>query len=83
MHTITASMSRTGDCDDNAMAERCFATLKAELIETRPWPTRRAARQAIFAWIAVFYNRRRFYSALGYRSPATDEMARAQEAQAA
>jgi len=83
VHTITASMSRTGDCYDNAMAESFFATLKAELIETRPWPTRRAARRAIFEWIEVFYNRRRFHSALGYRSPATYEMALAQEAQAA
>ena len=83
VHTITASMSRTGDCYDNAMAESFFATLKAELIETRPWPTRRAARQAIFAWSAVCYNRRRLHSALGYRSPATYEMALAQEAQAA
>jgi putative transposase len=83
VHTITASMSRTGDCDDNAMAESFFATLKAELIDTRPWPTRRAARQAIFAWIEVFYNRRRYHSALGYRSPATYEMALAQEAQVA
>ncbi len=83
VHTSTASMSRTGDCDDNAMAERRFATRKAERIETRPWPTRRAARQAIFAWRAVCYNRRRFHPALGYRRPATDEMARARGAQAA
>jgi len=83
VHTSTASMSRTGDCDDNALAERRFATRKAELIDTRPWPTCRAARQAIFAWIEVFYNRRRFHSALGYRSPATYEMALAREAQAA
>jgi putative transposase len=83
VRTITPSMSRAGDCYDNAMAESFFATLKAELIDTRPWPTRRAARQAIFEWIEVFYNRRRSHSALGYRSPATYEMALAQEAQAA
>ena len=47
-------MRRTGDCYDNAMAERFCATLKAERIDARPWPTRRAARQAIFAWLAVF-----------------------------
>ena len=80
---ITASMSRAGDCDDNAMAESFFATLKAELIDTRPWPTRRAARQAIFEWIEAFYNLRRSHSALGYRSPAAYEQALAQEAQAA
>jgi len=83
VHTIAASMSRTGDCYDNAMAESFFATLKAELIDTRPWSTRRAARQAIFEWIEVFYNRRRYHSALGYCSPATYEMALAQEAQVA
>jgi len=53
------------------------------LADTRLWPTRRAARQAIFEWIEVFYNRRRFHSALGYRSPVAYEMALAQEAQAA
>ena len=79
---VTVSMSRAGDCYDNAMAESFFATLKAELIDTRPWPTRRSARQAIFEWIEVFYNRCRAHSALGYRSPATYEMALAREAQA-
>ncbi len=80
---FTASMSRVGDCYDNAMAESFVATLKAELVDTRPWPTRRAARQAIFAWIEVFYNRRRAHSALSYRSPVAYEMALAGEAQAA
>jgi len=76
---ITASLSRAGDCYDNAMAERFFAILKTELIDTRPWPTRRAARQAIFEWIEVFYNWRRYHSALGYRSPVAYEMALARE----
>jgi len=80
---ITASMSRAGDCYDNAMAERFFATLKAELVDTRPWPTRRAARQAIFAWIEVFYNRQRAHSALNYRSPVAFESALAAETQVA
>ncbi len=62
-------MSRAGDCRDNALAESFFATLKAELVDTRPWPTRQAARQAISEWIEVFYNRRRRHSALGYHSP--------------
>ena len=82
-HGIAASMSRVGDCDDNAMAERCFATLKAELIDTRPWPTRRAARQAIFAWLEVFYNRQRSHAALDYQRPVAFELALAEEAQAA
>jgi len=82
-HGIAISMSRAGDCYDNAMAESFFATPKGELGDTRPWPTRRAARQAIFEWIEVFYNRRRSHSALGYRSPVAYELALAGEAQAA
>ena len=72
-HGVTVSMSRTGDCYDNAMAESFFATLKTELIDRQPWPTRRAARGAIFAWIEGFYNRQRLHSALGYRSPVAFE----------
>ena len=64
-HGITASMSRAGDCYDNAMAESFFATLKTELIDRQPWPSRRAARQAVFEWIEGFYNRQRLHSALG------------------
>jgi len=79
---ITASMSRAGDCYDNAMAERFFATRKTELVDTRPWPTRRLARQAIFAWIEVFYNRQRSHSALGYRSPVAFERDLATEVRA-
>ena len=76
-------MSRAGDCYDNAMAESFFATLKGELSDTRPWPTRRAAQQAIFVWIEVWYNRQRTHSALGYRSPLAFEQALAEEAQVA
>jgi putative transposase len=82
-HGLVVSMSRAGDCYDNAMAESFFATLKGELIDTRPWPTRRAAQQAIFEWIEVFYNRQRAHSALGYRSPAAYEQELAGEGQAA
>ena len=70
---VTVSMSRAGECLDNAMAESFFATLKAELIGTRTWPTRAAARLAIFEWIAVWYNRQRRHSALGYRAPVAHE----------
>lgn len=80
---IAVSMSRAGDCYANAMAERCFATRKVALVDTRPWPPRRAARLAICAWIEAFYNRQRSHSALGYRSPVAYEMALAREAQAA
>ncbi len=66
---ITCSMSRAGECLDNAMAESFFATLKAELVDTRTWPTRAAARLAIFEWIEVWYNRQCRHSALAYQSP--------------
>ena len=68
-HGVSVSTRRAGDCDDNALAESVFATLKTELIDRQPWPTRRAARHAIFDWIEGFYNRRRLHSALGYQSP--------------
>jgi len=70
---VTASMSRSGNCLDNAMAESFFATLKAELVERRRWATRAAARTAIFEWIEVFYNRQRAHSALAYQPPAIFE----------
>jgi putative transposase len=68
-HGVAASMSRAGDCDDNALAESFMATLKTELIDRQPWPTPRAARRAIFDWIEGFYTRRRLHSALGYQRP--------------
>jgi putative transposase len=68
-HAVTGSMSRTGNCLDNAMVESFFGTLKSELVDRYRWPTRRAARQAIFEWIEVFSNRQRRHSALGYLSP--------------
>jgi len=80
---ITTSMSRAGDCYDNAMAGSFFATLKAELVDTRPWPTRQTARQALFEWIEVFYNRQRSHSALGYQTPVAFELVLAKEVQAA
>jgi len=70
---LTVSMSRAGECLDNAMAERFFATLKAELVDARTWPTRAAARLAIFEWLEVWYNRQRRHSALGYRAPVAYE----------
>jgi len=72
-HDLVCSMSRSGDCLDNAMAESFFATLKAELVERHPWATRAAARTAIFEWIEVFYNRQRAHSALAYQPPARFE----------
>ncbi len=70
---LVCSMSRAGECLDNAMAERFFATLKAEIVDARTWPTRAAARLAIFAWLAVWYNRQRRHSTLGYLTPVAYE----------
>ncbi len=62
-----------GACRDTALAENVCATRKAELLDTRPWPTRGAARLAPFAWLAVWYNHRRRRSALTHRSPVAYE----------
>ncbi len=70
---ITVSMSRAGECLDNAVAESFFATLKAELVDAHTWPTRAAARTAIFEWIEVWYNRQRRHSTLGYLTPVAHE----------
>jgi transposase InsO family protein len=72
-HGLEASMSRKGNCWDNAVAESFFATLETELIARHigpdAWATRREAQSAIFAYIATWYNTRRRHSTLGYRSP--------------
>jgi len=68
-----ASMSRKGNCWDNAVAESFFATLEVELIEDADWRTRQEARAAIFEYIEVWYNRQRRHSSLGYLSPAEYE----------
>jgi putative transposase len=65
---ITVSMSRTGDCYDNAMKESFFATLKTECA-SRPFATRAQAHSTVFAFLEGWYNRRRLHSALGYLSP--------------
>uniref|UniRef100_UPI001313DDD2 IS3 family transposase n=1 Tax=Kitasatospora sp. MBT63 TaxID=1444768 RepID=UPI001313DDD2 len=72
---IRLSVGRTGQCWDNALAESFFATIKRELLGDRPWPSRAAARSAIFEWIEGWYNIRRLHSSLGYRSPADYETA--------
>jgi putative transposase len=72
-HGVTVSMSRAGECLDNALAESCFATLKTELVGACRWPTRTVARTAIFEWLEVFYNRQRAHSALAFRPPARFE----------
>jgi transposase InsO family protein len=64
-----ASMSRKGNCYDNAAMESFWSTLKQELIYRRHFQTRAEARHAIFEFIEVFYNRQRLHSSLNYRSP--------------
>lgn len=62
-------MSRRGNCWDNAPVESFFASLKRELVHRYRFAIREAARQALFCWIEIWYNRKRRHSALGYRSP--------------
>jgi putative transposase len=68
-HGMVCSMSRRGNCWDNAVMESFFGTLKTELIYHRNYETRSVAQSEIFEYIEVFYNRQRLHSALGYRSP--------------
>jgi transposase InsO family protein len=68
-HGATSSMSRVGNCWDNAVAESFFATLKAELADTRRWPSHAAAQRDLAAYIDGWYNQQRRHSSLGYRSP--------------
>ena len=71
------SMSRKGNCWDNAVVESFFATLKTELIGGRVFATREEANREIFEYIEVWYNRKRRHSALGYLSPERFETAHA------
>jgi transposase InsO family protein len=68
-HGMTASMSRPGNCYDNAVAESFFSTLKSELVHRRRFRTRDQARGEVFEWIECWYNRKRRHSSLGYLSP--------------
>ena len=80
---ITPSMGRTGSALDNAMAESFVSTLKAELVSRMEFPTRQAAKTAIFEYLETFYNTRRLHPSLGYRSPADFEEDRMGEARVA
>jgi transposase InsO family protein len=73
VHGIVCSMSRRGNCWDNAVAESFFATLKVELAHDASWATREQARGEVFEYIEQFYNGQRRHSALGYLSPLTFE----------
>ena len=68
-HGMIASMSRKGNCWDNAVAESFFATVELELIRKHRWATRDDARRAIFRYIETWYNRERRHSTLDYVSP--------------
>jgi transposase InsO family protein len=72
-HGMLQSMSRKGECWDNACAETFFKTIKTELIGQRIYRTREEARAAIFEYIEVFYNRVRLHSYLSYTTPAEYE----------
>jgi len=77
-HGVVCSMSRKGNCWDNAVMESFFGTLKTELVYHRIYETRKEAQSDIFEYIEVFYNRQRLHSALGYRSPvAYEQLAKA------
>jgi hypothetical protein len=66
---IDRSMGARGCALDNAVCEAFFASIKREKLNRRSWPSRQAARNAVFTWIEGWYNRRRLHSTLGMRSP--------------
>lgn len=68
-HGLIGSMSRKGNCHDNAVAESFFHTLKEELVTDADYQTREEAKQSIFKYIELFYNRKRLHSTLGYHAP--------------
>ena len=82
-HGIVCSMSRRGDCWDNAVAESFFATLKVELVHDALWATRAEAHAELFEYLELFYNGQRRHSALGYLNPRAFERRLEHEASAA
>ena len=82
-HGMICSMSRKGDCWDNAVAESFFSTIKAELVHRTDYVSRSQARASIFEYIEAFYNVRRRHSALGYVSPVEHEAAAVRKLRAA
>ncbi|VVH64132.1 Mobile element protein [uncultured Gammaproteobacteria bacterium] len=73
VNNITQSISKKGECYDNAVAERFFNTLKTEFISQQTYATRAQAKSAIFEYIEVFYNKIRQHSTIGYCSPSDYE----------
>jgi len=78
-HGIACSMSRKGNCYDNAAKESFFHTLKTELVHHEHYQTRAQAKASIFDYIEAFYNRHRLHSTLGYVSPVDFELAAEEE----
>lgn len=72
---LVASMSRKGNCYDNAVVESFFSTLKNELVHDQDFWTHEAAQSAVFEFIEVFYNRQRLHQTMGYVSPVQFEAA--------
>ena len=72
-HALLPSMSRAGNCYDNAFIESFWSSLKYELVYHHRFATRAEARTAIFDYIETFYNRTRLHSSLAYRSPISFE----------
>lgn len=73
-HQLTQSMSRKGNCWDNAVAESFFHTLKVELLKDEPLTDRATLKQQVFEYIEVDYNKTRRHSAIGYLSPENYEL---------
>jgi putative transposase len=78
-HGLRGSMSRRGNCYDNAPMESFFGSLKTELVHRTTFPTKAAARRALFEYLEIFYNRRRRHSGIGFLTPAQayEQMTRA------
>ena len=73
-HDITSSMSRKGNCWDNAPMESFFSSLKTEMVHRTRFQTRQEAKAALFEYIEIFYNRQRRHSSIGYRTQAQARM---------
>ena len=74
-YQLIGSMSRKGNCWDNAISESFFHTLKVELVHEQNYVTRLAAKQSLFQYIEGYYNRKRRHSSIQYQSPIQFEMA--------
>ena len=77
---VIVSMSRKGNCWDNAVAESFFSTIKNELVSRKPWRNRAELHDAVFEYVEIFYNRKRLHSTLNYKTPAEVEKTYAQVA---